>query len=76
MFDHRRDLARPNTIDEDDLKHLSMYAFWRLFDVVKGKLVRKQKEQFVALSGTGWAKHAKYAEKCEKSANTLKDIGR
>ena len=36
-----------------------MYAFWRLFDVVKGKLVRKQKEKFVALSGTGWQSHAR-----------------
>ena len=52
-------------MDEDDLKNLSMYAFWRLFDVVKGKRVRKQKEQFVALSGTGWAKHATYAEDME-----------
>ena len=43
-----------------------MYAFWRLFDVVKGKLVRKQKEQFIALSGTGWPRHAKYVKGCQK----------
>ena len=66
IFDHRRELTRPNTMVEDDLKNLSMYAFWRLFDVAKGKLVRKQKEEFVALSGTGWAKHARYAPSCEK----------
>ena len=49
-----------------------MYAFWRLFDVVKGKLVRKQKEQFIALSGTGWSHHAKYAEECAKHAEYCK----
>ena len=59
IFDHRRELTRPNTMVEDDLKNLSMYACWRLFDVIKSKLVRKQKEQFVDLSGTGWAKHAR-----------------
>ena len=45
IFDNRQHLSRPNTVEEDVLKNLSMYAFWRLFDVVKGKLVRKQKEQ-------------------------------
>ena len=62
LFDHRCDLAWPNTMDEDDLKNLSMHEIWRLFYVVKGKLVREQKEQFVALSGTSWAKHAQNAE--------------
>ena len=28
--------------------------------------MRKPKTQFVALSGTGWAKHARYAPSCEK----------
>ena len=58
IFDRRSEYERPKTIELDDLKHLSMYAFWRLFDVAKNKLVRKQREQFVALSGTGWPKHA------------------
>ena len=63
IFDRRCDLVRPKTVTEDDLKNLSMYAFWRLFDVAKNRLIRKQKEQFVALSGTGWPQHARYAER-------------
>ena len=38
---------------------MSMYSFWRIFDNVKQKLRRRQREQIVALSGTGWPKHAK-----------------
>ena len=33
IFDNRQHLSRPNTVEEDDLKNLSMYAFWRLLDV-------------------------------------------
>ena len=29
-----------------------------MYDVAGGRLVRKQKEKFVALSGTGWQSHA------------------
>ena len=29
IFDNRQHLSRPNTVEEDDLKNLSMYAFWR-----------------------------------------------
>ena len=73
IFDHRCDLIRPNTVSEDDSKNLSMYAFWRLFDVVKARLVRKQKEQFVALSGTGWPQHAKCVENCKKGRGVLQE---
>ena len=55
LFDDRAVLQRPASITNRDLENLSLYAFWRLFDVVGGKLVRKQKEWFVALSGTCWA---------------------
>ena len=74
LFDQRRHLGRSSTVSDDDLKHLSMYAFWRLFDVVKGKIVRKQKEQFVALSGTGWPRHAKYVKDCQKHEEYCKRI--
>ena len=60
IFDLRGELERPKHVPETHLHNLSMYAFWRLYDVAKKKLVRKQREQFVALSGTGWAKHARF----------------
>ena len=59
LFDDRAVLDRPASIPLADLENLSLYAFWRLFDVVKGKIVRKQKEKFVVLSGTGWQSHAR-----------------
>ena len=73
MFDLRRCLERPKTVSEDDLKNLSVYAFWRLFDVNKNRLVRKQKEQFVALTGVGWPKHAAqgHAQHSEYARRTL-----
>ncbi len=53
------ELARPRTIEMRDLGHLSMYAFWRIFGVQRQKLVRKQRGQFLSLSGLGWPAHAK-----------------
>ena len=67
----RGDLERPRTVQLQDLENLSLYAFWRLFDVQGKKLVKKRTEQFVALSGLGWppqakqshAAHAEYAKR-------------
>ena len=73
LFDDRAVLDRPASIKQADLENLSLYAFWRLFDVVKGKLVRKQKEKFVALSGTGWQSHARedHPQQVEYARRTL-----
>ena len=73
VFDDRAFLERPTTVSVNDLKNLSMYAFWRLFDVNKNKLVRKRQERFVALSGTGWPKQAdmQHAQHAEYAKRTL-----
>ena len=73
MFDARWELDRPTTIPEEHLHGLSMYAFWRLFDVNKKKLVRKRRESFVALTGVGWPKHANrnHAQHAEYAKRTL-----
>ncbi len=71
IFDVRGELERPHTIELQDLKHLSVYAFWRLYDINKNRLVKKQREQFLALSGPGWAartkkshtQHSEYAKR-------------
>ena len=52
--------------------NISLYAFWRLFDVKRGAIVRKQKEHFVALTGVGWPEHAKighpnHTEYCKRT---------
>lgn len=72
LFDQRQHLARPNTVTEDDLKNLSMYAFWRLFDVVKKIFKKQEKEQIVALNGSGWPKHAKFPKGCQKHEDYCK----
>jgi hypothetical protein len=74
IFDQRRHLARPNTVSEDDLKNLSMYAFWRLFDVVKGKLVRKQRSNswhFLVLVGPSMQSTCKSARSMKNIASAL-----
>ena len=52
-FNRRRYLDRSPLVHDPDLQDLSMYAFWRLFDVVKNKIAKKRKYQFVALNGIG-----------------------
>ena len=51
-------MARSQTVSLDDLRDLSFYAFWRLFNVNKGKIGRREKEAIVAITGTGWPSHA------------------
>ena len=57
-FSARGELERPKTIKEADLVNLSLYAFWRLYDVQRKRLVKRQKEAIVAITGTGWSTHA------------------
>ena len=59
LFDARSDLRLPPGVSYEDVSNISFYAFSRMFDVVKGAIVRKQKEKFVALSGNGWPAQAK-----------------
>ena len=59
LFNARGQLKRPRSFDVRDLEGISLYAFWRLFDVQGNRLVRKRAEQFVAVSGFGWPAHAK-----------------
>ena len=85
FFDARALLERSALVKEQDLHDLSFYAFWRMFDVQNFKVVKKQKERFIALHGLGWPgqakithdKHADYAQKtllaympCPKDAGT------
>ena len=58
-FNHRYDLQRPGKVPLEAVQNLSYYAFWWRFDVDCGRLVLKQREKFVALSGNGWPAQAK-----------------
>ena len=44
---------------EEELRGLSCYAFWRIFDVHKNTVSKKKKERFIGLTGLGWPAHAK-----------------
>ena len=59
LFDNRNRLRLPQGTTTEHLKGLSLYAFWRVYDVSKGRLVKKQREQFPAVTGLGWPAHAK-----------------
>ena len=59
LFASRSVLKRPASILVEDLQDISFYCFWRLYDVNKGALVRKQKEKMLAITGNGWSSHAK-----------------
>ena len=71
IFNNRGTLERPARLKEESLHALSFYAFSRMFDVVRGKIVQKRKEKMVALTGNGWPaqakrsheKHTEYAKK-------------
>ena len=71
IFNSRGMLERPARLREESLHALSFYAFSRMFDVVRGKIVQKRKEKMVALTGNGWPaqakrsheKHSEYAKK-------------
>ena len=49
MFSQRGSLPRAQTISWEDLRDLSFYAFWRLFNVKGGKISRRDKEAIVAI---------------------------
>lgn len=85
IFDDRQRLERSPNIAETDLHDISLYAFWRMFDVQKSKIVKKKRERIIALHGLGWPghaktthdKHAEYAKKtliaympCPRDAGT------
>ena len=52
-FNQRGSLARPSTITEANLRDISFYAFWRQYYYANKRLVRRQKERFFSVSGTG-----------------------
>ena len=58
LFSQRHELARPKSIHDSDLTNLSFYAFWRMFDVQKQRLVRRQREKIISITGCGWPSHA------------------
>jgi hypothetical protein len=58
-FGARSLLRRSTDVSEADLCDLSFYAFWRQYDVVAGRLIRKRREKVVAVTGAGWPSHAK-----------------
>ena len=58
LFNRRALLLLPKHFPAAHLSGLSFFAFWRLFDVRSGRLVVRQWEAVVALTGTGWPSHA------------------
>ena len=58
VFSSRGTIKRPRTISEEDLRNLSLYAFWRLYCYKDGKLVRRQWERFLSVTGAGHPTHA------------------
>ena len=70
-FRDRGLLKLPFGVSLADLEGISFYAFYRMYDVARGCLVRKEREKFVSLTGNGWpaqakrthAMHADYARK-------------
>ena len=42
LFRARGDLQLPANVHADDLRNISFYAFWRLYDVSRGALIKKQ----------------------------------
>jgi hypothetical protein len=62
-------------VPEAALSNLSFYSFYRMYDVFSGRIVTKRREQFVAVSGSGWPTQAKgshqHHESYAKAKNTL-----
>ena len=58
LFNARRSLLLPRQFQPTRLAGLSFFAFWRLFDVRAGRLVVRQWEAVVVLTGLGWPSHA------------------
>ena len=71
IFNYRSILKRPPTIQDSYLQNISFYAFWRMYDCTKGKLVRRRREKMIAVNGLGWPteaatshpRHSEYARK-------------
>ena len=53
LFTNRCVLPCTQSVDENALLNLSFYAFWRLFDVQNGKIVKRRTETMLELNGTG-----------------------
>jgi hypothetical protein len=62
----RGSLRRAADVLDADFSDLSFYAFWRQYDVVAGRLVRKRREKVVAVTGTGWPSHAKRSHRAAR----------
>ena len=73
IFNIRAHLELPRTVLVSHLESLSFYAFWRMYDVVKGRIVRRQHEKMTAVNGTGWPAQAKrsHPHHCEYARKTL-----
>ena len=73
LFNERCNLNRSTKISEEELRGLSFYAFWRIFDVHKNTISKKKKERFIGLTGLGWPAHAKttHPKHEEYARNTL-----
>jgi hypothetical protein len=56
LFGARGALSRPSTVALDDLRDISLYQFWRLYSVVRGRLVRHQQDRVIAVNGLGWVR--------------------
>ena len=72
QFSNRAYLKRPARLPEDDIKHISFYAFWRMFGVHGNRLVKHQRETMIAVTGSGWQSqaartHEHHAEYCRKN---------
>ena len=57
LFNDRCNLNRSTKISDDELRGLSFYAFWRIFDVHQNTISKKKKERFIGLTGLGWPAH-------------------
>ena len=70
LFNFRENLQHSAAFSENDLRGISFYAFWRLFDVRNGRIFTRHREAIVSGTGTGWPtqanaknpQHAQYAK--------------
>ena len=66
-FNRRSQLELPRTIQSSDLENIPFYAFSRIYDVYRGRLIQKRTEKFVALTGNGWPAQAKRSHKLHEA---------
>ena len=62
-FNRRGALEVPRTVAPSALENISFYAFSRMYDVYRGRLIQKRTEKIVALTGNGWPAQAKRSHK-------------